>query len=60
MQLGNKNRKRDQKEKQLCEMKLDFFFFLNAWVSIARLKVGKIKRQSHKSKSTGVYFEKWI
>lgn len=27
MQLGNKNRKHDQKEKQLCEMKLDFFFF---------------------------------
>lgn len=59
MQLGNKNRKHDQKEKQLYEMKLDFFFF-NAWVSIARLKVGKIKRQSHKSKYTGVYFEKWI
>lgn len=59
MQLGNKNRKHDQKEKQLREMKLDFFF-LNAWVSIARLKVGKIKRQLHKSKSTGVYFEKWI
>lgn len=27
MQLGNKNRKHDQKEKQLCEMNLDFFFF---------------------------------
>lgn len=27
MQLGNKNRKHDQKEKQLREMKLDFFFF---------------------------------
>lgn len=26
MQLGNKNRKHDQKEKQLREMKLDFFF----------------------------------
>ncbi len=35
-------------------MKLDF---KNAWGNNARLIVGEIKRQLHKSKSVRVYFE---